>query len=45
MFRLNGSQVEPLFDSLIKTYLKLIEIGFTKIDNKIIFIDEKVNHE
>jgi len=45
MCGLNGSQVEPIFDSLIKTYLKLIELGFTKIDNKIIFIDQEVSHE
>ena len=36
MCGLNGSQVEPLFESLIKTYFKLIELGFTKIDDQIV---------
>jgi len=38
--------VEPLFESVIKTYYKLEELGVTEVDGKIVFIDKmEVNHE
>ena len=33
--------LEPLFDSLIKTYYKLIEIGLTKVNGKVTFLNTK----
>lgn len=39
-------QVEPIFDSVIKTYYKLQELGFTEVNGKIVFIDNmEVNNE
>jgi hypothetical protein len=31
--------VEPLFESVIKTYYKLEELGITEVDGKIVFVD------
>jgi len=36
---LTVSQVEPLFDSVIRTYYKLDELGIREVDGQIIFID------
>jgi hypothetical protein len=33
-------QVELLFDTVIKTYFKLKELGFTEVDGKIVFMDD-----
>ena len=33
--------LEPLFNSLIKTYYKLIELGLTKVNGKVTFINNK----
>lgn len=35
----DGSQVELIFNSVIKTYYKLQELGVVEIDGKIVFID------
>jgi len=32
--------VELIFESVIKTYYKLQELGFTEVDDKIVFMDE-----
>ena len=32
-------QVEPIFDSVIKTYYKLQELGIQEVNGKIVFID------
>ena len=32
--------VEPLFESVIKTYYKLEELGITEVDGKIVFVDD-----
>jgi len=32
--------VEPLLDSVIKTYYKLQELGIQEVDGKIVFLDE-----
>lgn len=38
--------VEPLFDSVIKTYYKLQELGIQEVDGKIVFIDNmEMEHE
>jgi len=43
---LTVSQVEPLFDSVIRTYYKLDELGIKEVDGQIVFIDNmEVNHE
>lgn len=43
---LTVSQVEPLFDSVIRTYYKLNELGIKEVDGKIVFIDNmEVSHE
>lgn len=43
---LTVSQVEPLFDSVIRTYYKLDELGIKEVDGQIIFIDNmEVSHE
>lgn len=40
------SQVEPLFDSVIRTYYKLDELGIKEVDGQIVFIDNmEVSHE
>ncbi len=36
----SGSQVEPLFGSLIRTYDKLIQLGFTYYNGKVAVIEE-----
>jgi hypothetical protein len=39
-------QVEPIFDSVIKTYYKLQELGIQEVNGKIVFIDTmEVSHE
>ena len=43
---LTVSQVEPLFDSVIRTYYKLDELGIKEVDGQIVFIDNmEVSHE
>ncbi len=43
---LTVSQVEPLFDSVIRTYYKLDELGIKEVDGEIVFIDNmEVSHE
>lgn len=43
---LTVSQVEPLFDSVIKTYYKLQELGIQEVNGKIVYIDTmEVSHE
>lgn len=43
---LSVSQVEPLFDSVIRTYYKLDELGIKEVDGQIVFIDNmEVSHE
>lgn len=43
---LTVSQVEPLFDSVIRTYYKLDELGIKEVDGQIVFIDNmEVSYE
>mgnify|MGYP001175083987 CR=1 FL=1 len=43
---LTVSQVEPLFNSVIRTYYKLDELGIKEVDGQIVFIDNmEVSHE
>lgn len=34
-------QVEPIIDSILKTYYRLQELGFTELDGKVVFVDDE----